>query len=274
MTKRKPEYPQNHPEKRQKLSSRPNNRPKNQNRRGSKDNDGQIWLYGVHAVEAALANPDRHCLRLLASRNAAANLPKDANLPLTPEILSPREIDLLLPPGAVHQGIAVQVSPLQEKPLDKLTPESDDDVVVVLDQVTDPHNIGAILRSCAAFGAKALIMQARHSPPVNGVVAKAATGALEHIDIIHVTNISRGLEELAEMGYERLGLAEEGDVALQDYSRTGPVALVLGAEGSGMRRLTREKCDRLISLPTSDIQSSLNVSNAAAVTLYALRSGL
>ena len=227
----------------------------------------QHWIYGTHAVHAALLNPARQRHSLLATKNAAEALPTNG---LKPEIVTSADIERRLPPGSTHQGIALLTSPLLEDSLETLSPLSDSDVVVVLDQVTDPQNIGAILRSCAAFGAKALVMQERHSPPLSGVVAKAATGALEHIPTFHVTNISRALETLADLGYERLGLAEGSDLALPDYQRSGPAALVLGAEGSGLRRLTKDHCDQLISLPTCDLQSSLNVSNAAAVALYAL----
>lgn len=227
----------------------------------------QFWIYGTHAVHAALLNPARQKHSLLSTKSAAESLP--ANSP-RPEIMTAADIERRLPSGSIHQGIALLTAPLAEDSLETLSPISSRDVVVVLDQVTDPQNIGAILRTCSAFGAKALLMQERHSPPLSGVVAKAATGALEHVATHHVTNISRALDTLADLGYERLGLAEGGSLPLPDYKRSGPLALVLGAEGSGLRRLTKEHCDQLISLPTSEIQSSLNVSNAAAVALYAL----
>ena len=227
----------------------------------------QFWIYGSHAVHAALLNPARQKHSLLCTKTAAESLPADSP---KPEIMAAADIERRLPPGSIHQGIALLTAPLAEDSLETLSPISNQDVVVVLDQVTDPQNIGAILRTCAAFYAKAVIIQERHSPPLSGVVAKAATGALEHVATHHVTNISRALDTLADLGYERLGLAEGGSLPLPDYKRSGPLALVLGAEGSGLRRLTREHCDQLISLPTSEIQSSLNVSNAAAVTLYAL----
>jgi len=241
-------------------------RPQSRGQKRAKPGD-QFWIYGTHAVHAALLNPARQKQTLLATKSAAETLPPNSP---KPEITAPADIERRLPPGSIHQGIALLTAPLAEDSLETLSPVTDRDVVVVLDQVTDPQNIGAILRSCAAFGAKALIMQERHSPPLSGVVAKAATGALEHIATHHVTNISRALDTLADLGYERLGLAEGGNLSLPDYQRSGPVALVLGAEGSGLRRLTKEHCDQLISLPTSEIQSSLNVSNAAAVALYAL----
>jgi len=261
MTKRKSE---NRSSQGKKHHFRRGKAPKGKNKAKAGD---QFWIYGTHAVHAALLNPARQKQSLLATKSAAEALPAESP---KPEIMASADIEKRLPPGSIHQGLALLTAPLAEDRLETLSPVTDQDVVVVLDQVTDPQNIGAILRSCAAFGAKALVMQERHSPPLSGVVAKAATGALEHIATHHVTNISRALETLADLGYERLGLAEGGALSLPDYQRSGPVALVLGAEGSGLRRLTKEHCDQLISLPTSEIQSSLNVSNAAAVSLYAL----
>ncbi len=180
------------------------------------------------------------------------------------------EIERELPAGAIHQGAAVKVEPLPDLDLDDLIEIHGP--ILVLDQVTDAQNVGAILRSCAAFGASALIMQQRHSPPIGGVLAKAASGALEHVPIIHVTNLARCLDQLGDQGYFRIGLAEDASSPLASAKADGPTVLVLGAEGAGMRRLTREKCDVLAKLPTAPAQPSLNVSNAAAVALYELTS--
>jgi 23S rRNA (guanosine2251-2'-O)-methyltransferase len=190
------------------------------------------------------------------------------NLPVTSEILTGEEIAAILPPGAVHQGVALKVSALPDLSVDEAC--EDTTVAVVLDQVTDPHNFGAILRSAAVFGAGALVTTDRNSPPLGGVLAKAASGALEKVKVAKVTNLVRALEELKELGFEVIGLDGEGEVSLPEF-KTGPkIALVLGAEGSGLRRLTREHCDILARLPASGEMKSLNVSNAAAVALYEL----
>ncbi len=227
-----------------------------------------VWLYGIHAVEAALANPARKRIRFLASRNAAQHLPEGLG---EPEILAPDSIAGMLPPGAVHQGLALLTEPLPDPDLSESTlPIDPARPVVLLDHVTDPQNVGAVLRSAAAFGARAVVTTQRRSPPVTGTLAKAATGAVEHVPYVRVQNLARAMEHLSQAGYRLVGLAEDGGTALPALRTPQPVALALGAEGEGLRALTREKCDDLVRLPTQGPISSLNVSNAAAIALYHL----
>lgn len=241
--------------------------------KGHKGGPDESFLYGFHAVIAALRNPERKPLRLLMTRNAEADLAAEGlslghDLALSPEIMTGEEIATALPPGAVHQGIALKVSALPDLSVDEACEGIT--VAVVLDQVTDPHNFGAILRSAAVFGAGALVTTDRNSPPLGGVLAKAASGGLEKVKIAKVTNLVRAIEDLKELGFEVIGLDGEGEVSLPEF-KTGPkVALVLGAEGAGLRRLTREHCDILARLPAMGEMRSLNVSNAAAVALYEL----
>lgn len=238
-----------------------------------------VWLFGIHAVRDALANPLRDRLRLVVTRNAADRLAEDiGRAGIEPEIADPRRFPVPLDPGSVHQGAALEVRPLDWGPLDRLcapgsgTPP----LVVLLDRVTDPHNAGAILRSAEVFGARAVIAPARHSAPETGALAKAASGALERQPYVRVRNLATALEELGAMGYLRLGLAGEAGTDLADglAGATGrPVALVLGAEGPGLRDKTRETCDLLVRIPFAGAFGSLNVSNAAAIALYAARQG-
>lgn len=247
---------------------------------------GLLWIYGTHAVLAALANPARRCHRLLLSDEAARrhgdavaaviaarSAAGDSRL-TAPETASPHGLAQVLPDGAVHQGLAVQVAPLPDRALaDVLTgggAAAARRLVVVLDQVTDPQNVGAVLRSAAAFGAMAVIAPDRHSAPDTGALAKAASGALDHVPYVRVGNLARCLEELKGAGFWCLGLAGDAEKTLAEADPGGPLALVLGAEGSGLRRLTREGCDVLARLPTREPISTLNVSTAAAVALYAL----
>jgi 23S rRNA (guanosine2251-2'-O)-methyltransferase len=223
-------------------------------------------LFGLHAVEAALANPKRTVARILATENAAHRLgPLIAKRGLTPEAATPKELDRLLGPDAVHQGVALEAEPLPPVALDDVDPGG---VLLVLDQVTDPQNVGAALRSAAAFDASGLVMTERHSPPLHGVLAKAASGALDLVPVILVKNLAQSLAELGERGFLRVGLAEEGAAALETASLTRPLALVLGAEGKGLRQLTREHCDLICRISTQNALASLNVSNAAAVALH------
>lgn len=226
----------------------------------------RILLFGLHAVEAALANPNRPVSRLLATENAAQRLAAlIAKRGVKLEPASPRDLDRLLGPDAVHQGVALETEALPPLGLDEVSP---DGILLVLDQVTDPQNVGAALRSAAAFGAAGLVLTERHSPPLQGVLAKAASGALDIVPLIFVKNLAQGLAELGERGFLRVGLAEEASEALEDAALTRPLALVLGAEGKGLRHLTREHCDRLCRISTQGSFGSLNVSNAAAVALH------
>jgi 23S rRNA (guanosine2251-2'-O)-methyltransferase len=235
---------------------------------------GRILLYGLHAVEAALRNPKRRLHRLWLAPNAAERLAEVVAVrKLTPEALSPRDIDRMLEPDAVHQGAALEAEPLAEPSLEALAApgsEGQPALLVVLDQVTDPHNVGAILRSSAAFGVRGLVMTERHSPPLAGALAKAASGALEHVGVHLAINLSRALAELADHGVERIGLDGEATEAIERVASRGATALVLGAEGRGLRRLTREHCDRLCRISTRGGLASLNVSNAAAIALHTL----
>jgi 23S rRNA (guanosine2251-2'-O)-methyltransferase len=226
----------------------------------------RITLYGLHAVEAALANPKRTVARVLATENAAHRLgPLLAKRGLTAEAATPRDLDRLLGPEAVHQGVLLEAEDLPPVALDEVDTTG---LLLVLDQVTDPQNVGALLRSAAAFGAAGLVMTERHSPPLHGALAKAATGALDLVPVILVKNLAQSLAKLGELGFLRVGLAEEGAEALETASLTRPLALVLGAEGKGLRQLTRERCDLICRISTQSALASLNVSNAAAVALH------
>jgi 23S rRNA (guanosine2251-2'-O)-methyltransferase len=228
-----------------------------------------VRLWGRHAVVAALANPHRTMLRMWATREALAELDIPAVLPITPS--GPGDLALLVPHGAPHQGMVAEAAPLPDRFLDEFRDPDDDDKrsILVLDQVTDPQNVGAILRSAAAFDAVALVTQDRHSPPESGTIARAASGALETVPWVRVVNLARALDELAESGYWRIGLAGEARETLASALEKVRPALVLGAEGPGMRHNTGSHCDSLARLPINPRMESLNVSNAAAIALYA-----
>jgi 23S rRNA (guanosine2251-2'-O)-methyltransferase len=218
-------------------------------------------------VLAALANPERRIERILATKEAAER--HSADLGNKAELLSRDDLNHRLPAGAVHQGLAALVAPLEEPQLeDVLARCSDNALVLALDQVTDPHNVGAILRSAAAFGVAGLIVTERHAPADTGVLAKAASGALELVPLVRAVNLARTLEQLKEAGFWLYGLDERGDAAINELDLTGRACIVLGAEGEGLRRLTAEKCDRLVTIPTEARLAALNVSNAAAVAAY------
>jgi len=239
---------------------------KNKHKSGSNPNRPRFW--GRHAVAAALDNPDRRVLKAWATREAAAFMQFPADVAVT--MAEAPDLGRLVPSDAPHQGVVIEVEPLEEVWLSEIVADAGDKaVILILDQVTDPHNVGAILRSAAAFGAIAIVTQDRHSPPEGGALAKAASGALERVPWVRVVNLSRALDELAEAGFWRIGLAGEAETDLADALGPKRVALVLGAEGPGMRSNVREHCDALARLPIHDAIESLNVSNAAAVALYA-----
>lgn len=228
--------------------------------------DGAPVLYGWHTVAAALANPERRFRKLWLSENAARRLADDKiELPIAPEIVHPSVIDQMLGPEAVHQGLLAEVEPLESPDIDTLP---QDGIVLVLDQITDPHNVGAIMRSAAAFGVKAIVTTARHSPEATGVLAKSASGALELVPIITVTNLARALSDMNDQGFMTVGLDSEGSDTLHAVPLQAPLALVLGAEGSGLRRLTRDTCSVVARLDMPGAIKSLNVSNAAVLALY------
>lgn len=225
-------------------------------------------LWGKHAVAAALDNPERKILRAWATRETAGFMQFPNEVQVT--LAEAPDLGRLVPNDAPHQGVVIEVEPLDDIWLDGLLMDAPERaMLLVLDQVTDPHNVGAILRSAAAFGAVGLVTQDRHSPPESGVIAKAASGALERVPWARVVNLARALDEIGEAGFWRIGLAGDVETDLKDALGPERVALVLGAEGAGLRHNSREHCDALARLPITGAVDSLNVSNAAAVALYA-----
>jgi 23S rRNA (guanosine2251-2'-O)-methyltransferase len=255
MTKRKP----NHPRNKRKLAS----------------DNASLLLYGNHAVRAALANPRRSIKRLLATQNAARDLESLTHQRgITAQVKTAEALAALLPPDAVHQGMVLETDPLPQPSLAELA--AGGKTLVLLDQVSDPRNVGAILRAAAVFGAGAVIVTKRNSPPASGTLAKTAVGALEVVPLLEVTNLARALDELHKSGYMSVGLDEAGDVLIDAVPQDRPLAIVMGAEGPGLRRLTRETCDMLARLPVAESAegeafATLNVATATAVTLYALK---
>lgn len=231
---------------------------------------GQVRLWGRHAVEAALRNPARVHRKLWATREGIDSL--DGELPpdFPVEFADGPDLARLVARDAPHQGLVLECAPLEDMHLDEVLSGDPARPLVVLDQVTDPHNVGAILRSAAAFNACAIVTQDRHAPPESGVVAKSASGALEVVPWVRVVNLARALESAAEAGYWRIGLAGEAEATLAEALPAAPIALVLGAEGEGMRANIAAHCDALARLPISNAMESLNVSNAAAIALYAV----
>jgi 23S rRNA (guanosine2251-2'-O)-methyltransferase len=227
----------------------------------------KLWVYGLHPVAAALANPRRIVLRLLATENALRRLAEmGANVAIPVDPASPRDLDSILGAEAVHQGVAAEVEPLPSPPLSELPASAR--LVLLLDQVTDPHNVGAILRSASAMAADAVIVTGRHSPTESGVLAKSASGALDTVPVLTVQNLARALVELGELGFRRIGLDSDGETNLEAAVGGERIALVLGAEGKGLRQLTRTTCDVVARLDLPGAIRSLNVSNAAVLALY------
>lgn len=231
-----------------------------------------LWLFGLHAVRDALENPARVKHRLVVTKNALDRL---GPVSMAPEIADPRKFPVPLDQGSVHQGAALEVSPLSWGSIEEIAlRDGASSLVVCLDRVTDPHNVGAVLRSAEVFGAAALIAPARHSAPETGALAKSASGALERQPYVRVPNLARSMEQLKDLGFVLLGLAGEAEIPLEDglaQASGRPVALVLGAEGPGLREKTRDICDHLVRINAAGGFGSLNVSNAAAVALYAAR---
>lgn len=253
-------------------------RPKSGKRSPESPKSGDTWLYGRHAGLAALANPRRRVSRILVQNNdsdleaqVAEAVEAAGTQRPSPEIKDRGELDALAGPDARHQGLGVCVMPLEPVAIEDIMRQTADQaqaVIVVLDQATDPRNIGAVLRSAAAFDAAAVIVQDRHTPAETGTMAKAASGASEIVPLVHVTNIARALEQLAEAGYWSVGLDGYADQPLSSVDTAGKCVLVMGAEGSGLRRLVRDACDHLAKIPISPKMESLNLSNATAIALY------
>jgi 23S rRNA (guanosine2251-2'-O)-methyltransferase len=240
--------------------------PRKFSRPPPRDRDGPAILYGWHTVKEALANPRRRFHRLLATENALHRLAEEGITPkLKPTLVRPEQIAAELGPDAVHQGLLAEADPLPSPAIEKLNPSG---ILLVLDQITDPHNVGAILRSAAAFAVTAVVTTARHSPEATGVLAKAASGALEHVPIVTVQNLARALEALKQKNVLVVGLDSSGDADLAALPLSAPLALVLGAEGKGLRQLTRTTCDHVARLDMPGAIKSLNVSNATALSLY------
>jgi 23S rRNA (guanosine2251-2'-O)-methyltransferase len=223
-----------------------------------------VVLYGWHTVKAALENPARRIRKLYATENAARRLAEEG-VAVTPELVRPQAIAQQLPPDAVHNGLLAEADPLPAPELDEIDSAG---ILLLLDQITDPHNVGAILRTAAGFAVAAVVTTARHSPDATGVLAKSASGALEYVPIVTVQNLARALEALHARGFLLVGLDSSGDADLDEVALRAPLALVLGAEGKGLRQLTRASCDRVARLDLPGRIKSLNVSNAAALALY------
>ncbi|MGE3904412.1 MAG: 23S rRNA (guanosine(2251)-2'-O)-methyltransferase RlmB [Reyranellaceae bacterium] len=279
MARNRPRHPSSSPTTRPDRSPAPGHRPARPGRHAGRHDDGH-WLYGRHAVLAALANPIREVRQILMTRDAQARLGQELaeagvrrGEPVTgAQLVDRHDIDAALGHDAVHQGIAAYVGPLPDRDLADILGGNDDEamVLMVLDQVTDPHNVGAVMRSAEAFGAAAVVVTERNAPEESGAMAKSASGAVDRIPLIRVVNLVRELDYLKSRGFWILGLAGEANQNLAEAQPGGRVALVLGAEGDGLRRLTREHCDLLVRLPMAGTMPSLNVSNAAAVALYEL----
>lgn len=247
---------------------------KSQRRRGAAKSDGNPKFWGRHAVYAALDNPERRLIKLWGTREEIGKIVIPDGLSVQYAEVS--DLARFVPRDAPHQGLVLECAPLEDVWLGDILPVDDEDKrpLLILDQVTDPHNVGAIFRTAAAFDALAVVTQDRHAPPESGALAKAASGGLEIVPWVRVVNLARALEEIAEAGYWRIGLTGEAEVTLDKALTKGRNALVLGAEGEGMRHNIEEHCDQLAKLPISEQMESLNVSNAAAIALYAAATAL
>lgn len=247
----------------------PHSRPRFEPRGPGAAEGGLVHIFGIHAVEAALGNARRPIRRLYLTDNAERRLQAAlAARQVVPERVLPRDLDRRLGADTVHQGALAEAEPLTEPTLAELAAGAAGRPLLVLDQVTDPHNVGAILRSAAVFGAAGLVLTRRHSPPLDGALAKSASGALEHVAVALVQNLARAIAELKEAGFTVIGLDGSATERLEEMALPELFALVLGAEGKGLRQLTRESCDRLARIATQGAFASLNVSNAAAVALH------
>ena len=244
---------------------KPKERPKFATRKNTASDGSTIWLWGTHAVKAAIANPKREVIEVVATRNGALNLAPNTKI----HFVDGEALSEYLPEGAVHQGVAARVKPLSTPDYDEAI-DAKTGFVFVLDQLTDPQNIGAIFRTAAAFGAKAIIQQDRKAPPITGAMAKAALGGIEMVADLRVVNIAQTIKDLGDMGYLTIGLAMDAPISLAKAieGETRPIALVLGAEGRGLRHLVGERCEILANIPIGGAMESLNVSNAAAIAAY------
>ena len=242
---------------------------------GAPSNRSQgLWLFGLHALTAGLGNPSRRRHRVIGTKQALENLKEALGEGVSPtpspEIVDRSEVDAVCGPDSVHQGLAMLVDPLDGHHIEDLIAvhEGETDTIVVLDQATDPRNIGAVMRSARAFGARAVIVQDRNAPPETGTMAKAASGALEHVHLVRVTNLARAIWALKDANYWCMGFDGHADTNIADVDPSPKRAIVLGSEGAGLRRLTRETCDQLVKIPINEDAESLNLSNACAVALY------
>lgn len=251
------------------FKSRPPGRPQFDRREPAFEENGEVWIWGLHAAKAALANPMRRISKAYVSPNAAARAGLDPQkLPAFASLMEPRDIDERLPPGAVHQGLAVRCKPLDGPDIADVVIQPDRPLVI-LDQVTDPQNVGAIFRSAAAFGVAGVVMQTRNAPALGGALAKAAAGAIEDVAEIRAVNISRAIDALTDAGWTVIGLDGTAELSLaQALDTDGPVAIVMGAEGEGIRQGVAKACSMLARIPMQPGMESLNVSNAAAIAFY------
>ena len=249
------------------MARQPRHRPE-ERARGARGDDEVVVLYGWHPVVEALRNERRPVRRLLATENSANRLQEAVpDLRIQPELVKPHDISRLVEPDAVHQGLYLEADPLPSPTLETLP---DSALVLALDQITDPHNVGAIVRTAAAFKVDAILTTARHSPSATGVLAKSASGGLEHVPFVIVRNLAEALIALGERGFQRIGLDSDADTPLDSVAVRRPLVVALGAEGKGLRQRTKECCDVVGRLDMPGAIKSLNVSNATAITLYAL----